>query len=104
MGYGVSACATCDGAFFKNKHVVVVGGGDTAMEEANFLTRFASKVTHHPPPRQPAGLQGHGPTARMKNPKIEFIWNTAVTEAAVGKRPENFGDHGGLTGVKPQAT
>jgi thioredoxin reductase (NADPH) len=97
-GYGVSACATCDGFFYRGKEVAVIGGGNSAVEEALFLTQFASKVTliHR---RDTLRAEKIGQDRLFKNPKISVIWDTGVEEI-IGNAPGTTGAPVGVTGLK----
>ena len=93
MGFGVSACATCDGPFFKGKRVMVVGGGDTALEEANYLARLCSEVivVHRRDMLRASKIMQE---RAFKNPKIRFIWDSEVAEVVGSENPHK------ISGVK----
>jgi thioredoxin reductase (NADPH) len=99
LGHGVSTCATCDGFFFRDQDIAVVGGGDSAMEEAIFLTKFATRVTvvHRRDELRASKIMQDRAFA---NPKIDFRWNTVVTDVAGDGRVEQLGLQDTVTGEK----
>ena len=97
LGYGVSTCATCDGFFFRDRHIIVVGGGDSALEEANFLTKFGETVTvvHR---RKELRASKIMQDRAFANPKIRFVWNSVVTEVLGDTKVEGVALRDTVTG------
>jgi thioredoxin reductase (NADPH) len=99
MGHGVSTCATCDGFFFRNQKIAVVGGGDSALEEASFLTRFGESVTviHR---RKELRASKIMQDRAFANDKIDFLWDTVVTEVLGDGKVSGVGLTNTVTGEK----
>ena len=97
IGHGLSTCATCDGFFFRDQEIAVVGGGDSAMEEAGFLTKFASKVTliHRRDALRASKIMQQ---RAFDNPKIEFAWNSVVVDVVGGTKVEALALRDTITG------
>ncbi|MGH3728986.1 MAG: NAD(P)/FAD-dependent oxidoreductase, partial [Micromonosporaceae bacterium] len=97
LGHGVSSCATCDGFFFRDQHLVVVGGGDSAMEEATFLTKFAETVTivHRRDEFRASKIMQD---RALSNPKIKVEWNTVVTKVLGQEKVEGVAVRNAKTG------
>tara|TARA_B100000378_G_scaffold225283_1_gene189080 strand:- start:17 stop:976 length:960 start_codon:yes stop_codon:yes gene_type:complete len=97
IGHGLSTCATCDGFFFRDQEIAVVGGGDSAMEEAGFLTKFASKVTliHRRDALRASKIMQQ---RAFDNPKIEFAWNSVVVDVVGGTKVEALALRDTVTG------
>ena len=103
IGHGLSTCATCDGFFFRGKEIAVVGGGDSAIEEASFLTKFASKVTliHRRDSFRASKIMQD---RALNNPKIEMLWNTTVTDIVGKDQLESISLKNTVTGEESSMT
>jgi thioredoxin reductase (NADPH) len=101
LGHGVSTCATCDGFFFRDQHIAVVGGGDSAMEEATFLTKFASKVTvvHRRDELRASKIMQE---RALANDRIDFVWNSTVEEVLGDGTVEGVRLHDLVTGERSE--